>query len=116
MRFGIILLGFFLMSGCTALVVGGAAVGGYQLGKDEREPAVVASDSAITTKIKGKYIADTVVSVFNIGVRTYEGTVTLTGAVGSFVARDQAAVIAKATKDVVMVNNQIIVEDRSDPK
>jgi len=116
MRFGITLLAFFLMSGCTALVVGGAAVGGYQLGKDEREAAVVASDSAITTKIKGKYIADTVVSVFNIGVRTYEGTVTLTGAVGSFVARDQAAILAKDTKGVVMVNNQIVVEDKSDPK
>ena len=116
MRFGITLLALFLMSGCTALVVGGAAVGGYQLGKDEREPAVVASDSAITTKIKGKYIADSVVSVFNIGVRTYEGTVTLTGTVGSFVARDQAATLAKGTGGVVMVNNQVVVEDKSDPK
>ena len=86
------------------------------LGKGEREPAVVASDSAITTKIKGKYVGDTTVSVFNIGVRTYEGTVTITGTVGSFVARDQAAIIAKATRGVVMVNNQIVVEDKSDPK
>ena len=116
MRFGTTLLALLLMSGCTALVIGGAAVGGYQLGKDEREPAVVASDSAITTKIKGKYIADSVVSVFNIGVRTYESTVTLTGTVGSFVARDQAAILAKDTKGVVTVNNQIVVEDKSDPK
>jgi len=109
-------LALFLMSGCTALVVGGAAVGGYQLGKDEREPGVVASDSTITTKIKGKYAADSVVSVFVIGVRTYEGTVTLTGTVGSFIARDQAGRIAKDTKGVAMVNNQIVVEDRSAPK
>jgi hyperosmotically inducible protein len=105
-----------LLSGCTALVVGGAAVGAYQLGKDEREPAVVASDSAITTKIKGKYVADSVVSVFNIGVRTYEGTVTLTGTVGSFVVRDQAGRVAKDTGGVVVVNNQIVVEDQSDPR
>jgi len=116
MRFGLALLAFMLLSGCTALIVGGAAVGGYQLGKDEREPAVVASDSAITTKIKGKYVADSVVSVFNIGVRTYEGTVTLTGTVGSFVARDQAGRIAKDTGGVLVVNNQIVVEDQSDPK
>ena len=116
MRFGFTLLALFLLSGCTALVVGGAAVGGYQLGKDERAPSVVASDSAITTKIKGKYIADSNVSVFNIGVRTYAGTVTLTGTVGSFVARDQAGSIAKGTKGVIAVNNQIVVEDRSDPK
>ena len=116
MRLGLTLLALMLLSGCTALVVGGAAVGGYQLGKDEREPAVVASDSAITTKIKGKYVADSVVSVFNIGVRTYEGTVTLTGTVGSFVARDQAGRIAKDTGGVLVVNNQIVVEDQSDPR
>ncbi len=116
MRFFLTFLALILLSGCTALVVGGAAVGGYQLGKDEREPAVLASDSAITTKIKGKYVADSVVSVFNIGVRTYTGTVTLTGTVGSFVARDQAGSIARNTKGVVTVNNQIVVEDRSDPR
>ena len=116
MRLGITLITLVLLSGCTALVVGGAAVGGYQLGKDERTPSVVASDSTITTKIKGKYVADSTVSVFGIGVRTYEGTVTLTGTVSSFVARDQAGAIAKGTRGVTIVNNQIIVEDKSDPK
>jgi len=116
MRIGITLLALVLLSGCTALVIGGAAVGGYQLGKDERAPSVVASDSAITTKIKSKYVADSTVSVFGIGVRTYEGTVTLTGTVSSFVARDQAGSIAKSTNGVAVVNNQIVVEDKSDPR
>ncbi len=116
MRIVATILILFMLSGCTALLIGGAAVGGYQLGKDEREPGVVASDSAITTKIKGKYVADSVVSVFNIGVRTYEGTVTLTGNVGSFVAREQAGKLAKETNGVTAVNNQVVVEDRSDPK
>ena len=102
-----------VLGGCTAALVGGAAVGGYQLGKDEREPGVVASDSAITTKIKGKYVADSVVSVFNIGVRTYEGTVTLTGTVGSIKARNQAESLARDTKGVRTVNNLIVIEDRS---
>ncbi len=116
MRIAVAALALVLMSGCTALVVGGATVGGYQPGKDEREPNVVAADSAITTLIKDQYTADTTVSVFEIGVRTYEGIVTLTGTVGIFVARDQAGYIAKSTKGVVAVNNQIVVEDRSDPK
>ena len=116
MRPEIALLALVLLSGCTALVIGGAAVGGYQLGKDERPASVVASDSTITTKIKSKYVADSIVSVFSIGVRTYEGTVTLTGSVGSFVARDQAGSIAKSTGGVTTVNNQIVVEDKSDPK
>ena len=83
MRSMIVLLSIFVLSGCTALAVGGAAAAGYQLGKDERTPSVVASDSAITTKIKGKYVADSIVSVFNISERTWEGTVTLGGTVGS---------------------------------
>jgi len=102
-----------LVSGCAAALVGGAAVGGYHVGKDERDAGVVASDSAITTKIKSKYAADSVVSVFDIGVRTWEGTVTLTGAVGSFRARDTAGDIASATNGVKAVNNLIEVEDRS---
>ncbi len=111
MRMAITALTLLLMSGCTALVVGGAAVGGYQLGKDEREPKVVDADSSITTKIMGQFDADTTVSVFKISVRTYEGIVTLTGTVGSFVARDQAGIIAKSTNGVTAVNNQIVVAD-----
>ena len=114
MRILAVILCFLMLPGCTALMVGGAAVGGYQVGKDERPAGVVASDSAITTKIKGKYAADSVVSVFSIGVRTYEGTVTLTGTVGSYLARDQAESIAKGTKGVKAVNNLVAVADRSD--
>ena len=113
MRWILVLLSVFALSGCTALAVGGAAAAGYQLGKDEREPSVVASDGAITTKIKGKYVADSIVSVFNISVRTYEGTVTLGGTVGSYLAREQAEELAKETSGVKAVNNQIIVEDKS---
>jgi len=116
MRIAIAVVMMFLLSGCTALLVGGAAVGGYQLGKDEREPSVVASDSAITTKIKSKYVADSIVSAFNVGVRTYEGTVTLTGTVSSYVARDQAVRLAKETKGVALVNMQMVVEDKSAPR
>ena len=53
------------------------------------------------------------VSVFNIGVRTYEGTVTLSGTVGSILARDRAVSLARETDGVVTVNDQILIEDRS---
>ena len=113
MRKIFLLLPLLALSGCAALVVGGAGVVGYQLGKDERPPEVVTSDSAITTKIKGKYVADDIVSVFNIGVRTYEGTVTLSGTVGSLAARNRAESLARGTNGVQAVNNQIIIEDQS---
>jgi len=111
MRPTLAILSLLMLSGCTALVVGGAAVGGDQRGKDERQPSVVASDSAITSKIKAKYAADSIVSVFIISVRTYEGRVTLSGVVNSFVARDQAMDLAKSTAGVKTVTNQIVVED-----
>jgi len=113
MRRLVVLVSLLALSGCTALAIGGAAAVGYQVGKDERTAGVVAADSAITTKIKGKYVADSLVSAFNIGVRTYEGTVTLTGTVGSIAARNQAESLASGTSGVKVVNNQIVIEDRS---
>ena len=82
-------------------------------GSNERAATVVASDTAITSKITGKFAADEIVSVFEIGVRTYKGTVTLSGKVGSIAARNRAESIARDTKGVQAVNNQIVLEDRS---
>jgi len=110
MRYLVLVAMIFALSGCTALVVGGAATAAYQVGKDDRKPEVVASDSAITTKIKSKYAVDSVVSVFGIGVRTYEGEVTLSGTVSSDVARDVAVTLAKDTGGVKSVANQIVVK------
>lgn len=109
MRTLMVLVCSLVICGCTSMMVGG----GYQVDKDERPAGVVASDSAITTKIKSKYAADPVVSVFNIGVRTWEGTVTLSGTVGSYIARDQAESIAKSTGGVKAVNNHLVIADRS---
>ena len=110
MRYLVLLVMIIALSGCTALVGGGAATAAYQVGKDERVPEVIASDSAITTKIKSKYAVDSVVSVFGIGVRTYEGVVTLSGTVSSDVARDVAVTLAKDTGGVKSVANQIVVK------
>ena len=111
MRIGMTLLSFILLSGCTALVMGSSESGSYQTSKDEREPAVSRSDSAISASIKGLFGEDPVVNKFNIGVRTYNGTVTITGTVDNSAARDQAGKIAKNADGVVIVNNQIVVED-----
>ena len=110
MRYVVLVAMIFVLSGCTALLVGGAATAAYQVGKDERKPEVIASDSGITTRIKSKYAVDSVVSVFGIGVRTYEGEVTLSGTVSSDVARDVAVTLARDTGGVKSVANQIVVK------
>jgi osmotically-inducible protein OsmY len=106
---GITLLALILTSGCTAFVVGGG--GGYQPGKDERASQVVSSDSAITTEINSKFASDPLVRDHAIVVRTYKGTVTLTGTVPKAVVRDQAGRIAQSAKGAAMVNNQIVVDE-----
>lgn len=107
MRLGITLLALILTSGCTAFVVGG---GGYQAGKGGRAPAAVSSDSAITNEINGRFASDAMVRDYPIVVRTYKGTVTLTGTVPLAAARDQAGRIAQSAKGATMVNNQIVVD------
>lgn len=108
MRTLLFLTSLLALSACTAVVVGNG-----NSGNNERPASVVASDSAITAKVKSKLAADDIVSIFVIGVRTYKGTVTLTGSVGSIAARNRAEAIARDTGGVRAVNNQILLEDQS---
>ena len=67
------------------------------------------SDAAITTKVKAKFAADKQVSATNIHVDTDNGVVKLSGTARSQQEADRAASIAKTTKGVVSVDNNIQV-------
>lgn len=98
------------LSGCTALLLGGAAAGGYALGKDERPPGQVVDDGTITASIKTRLLADKYVKGLRLDVDTYNGVVTLHGNVHSYVERTQAEKIARdiiGVKDVVNKINVI---------
>lgn len=97
------------LSGCTALIVGGAAAGGYVVAKDERGAGQIAEDSAISTAVKAKFIADKYVAAGDVKVNTYESVVTLTGDVSSFISREQAQRIAEGVRGVEKVENEIRV-------
>ncbi len=105
----VLLLGGLLTVGCVPLVVGGAAVGGYYLGKDDRDAAQIAEDSSITAKVKSRFIGDKYVDAFDINVDTYENAVTLHGNVTNTIAREQAGKLAAAVSGVQSVDNQIKV-------
>jgi hyperosmotically inducible protein len=104
-----IVLGGLLTVGCVPLVVGGAAVGGYYLGKDDRDAAQIAEDSSITAKVKSRLIGDKYVDAFDINVDTYENVVTLHGNVTNMIAREQAEKLATGVPGVMGVENQIKV-------
>ena len=109
MRLVAVILAGLLLTGCAALVVGGAAVGGYQVGKDERSASQIAKDGTINATIKSKLIADKIVSAINVNVDTYNSQVTLTGTVGSYVERDQAGRVAQSVDGVASVDNKLKV-------
>jgi len=67
-------------------------------------------DATITAKIKAEFVKDKTVSAANIKVDTDEkGVVTLSGNAKSKVEADQAVKIARATRGVTSVRNEITV-------
>jgi len=75
----------------------------------DRSSGQVAQDDAISASIRQQFSADSAVSQYPIGIRTVDGKVTLSGAVGSYQARDRAVQIATNTKNVGSVSNRMIV-------
>jgi hyperosmotically inducible periplasmic protein len=71
------------------------------------------SDAGITSKIKAKYVADGDINPFNISVETEEGIVYLTGRVKTQANKDEAEQLARDTKGVRQVVNNIQVGDRT---
>lgn len=69
------------------------------------------SDSVITTKVKAEFAKDKVVSATHIKVDTdNNGVVTLSGKAKTKAEADKAVSIAKSTKGVTSVKNEIVVE------
>ena len=102
-------IAFIAQTGCTAVVVGGAAAGGYLLGKDERTIQTITSDAMITSSVKSKLISDNEIKAFDINVNTYESKVTLIGHVMSSTLINRAISLAKSVEGVTGVKSHLIV-------
>lgn len=75
-----------------------------------RSTGEVVDDATITTKVKAKLLDDSQLSGFAISVSTFEGEVTLTGAVDSEDAKEHATAIAKSVDGVKEVHNLLNVK------
>jgi hyperosmotically inducible protein len=71
--------------------------------------ACSASDPGITTAVKAKLAADDTVKAYKIDVDTKDATVTLTGSVDTAEAKTRAVELARATKGVTSVVDQLSV-------
>ena len=75
-----------------------------------RTAGQVVDDATITTKVKTKLLKDSIMSGFAISVQTFEGEVTLTGAVTSEDIRQRATILANSVLGVQKVHNLIKVK------
>lgn len=98
----------------TTLVVGAllAPVAGYAADKSMTESVKEnVADSVITTKIKAKFAKDKQVGAMAIKVETDDkGAVTLSGNARSMAEANQAVKLARDTKGVTSVKNDIMVQ------
>lgn len=85
-------------------VSNGMATAGQSVGHGMAVTGRVISDSTITTMIKSKYLADSTLKSFQIGVETTKGVVALTGQVGTKAQYKHAIRIAKNTSGVTSVD------------
>jgi osmotically-inducible protein OsmY len=67
-------------------------------------------DTTITTKVKAKLFDDPQTSGFAISVKTYQGTVQLSGFVTGDKEKDRAAELARGVPGVKNVKNDLIIK------
>lgn len=67
-------------------------------------------DSVITTKVKAAIFDEKTLKTLQIKVKTYKGVVQLSGFVDSPESVEKAGQVAKGVKDVVSVENDLIVK------
>ncbi len=93
----ILLCAWFVCSLCSCRTAAGRSAG------------QVFDDMNITTVIKARMFNDPYLSGFAVSVDTFQGEVTLTGAVDAEFAKKRATELAETVNGVTKVNNLLIV-------
>lgn len=77
-----------------------------------RTPGAVVDDTTITSKVKAKLLDDPMTKGLSIYVDTFEGNVTLTGAVASQEERRRAIELARSVAGVKTVKDTLNIKSR----
>ncbi|MGP1630158.1 MAG: BON domain-containing protein [Giesbergeria sp.] len=96
-------LAFAAMAGITVISTGCAVA------RHQETVGSYVDDAGITTAVKAKMGEDKSVATTSISVETLNGTVQLSGFAKSQLEKDKAGEIARTTKNVKNVHNNIIV-------
>ena len=96
-------IAFAALAGITIISTGCA------VGRGQQTAGAYVDDAAITTAVKAKFASDKTVSATALNVETLNGTVQLSGFAKSATEKAQAETIARDTKNVRAVRNDIVV-------
>lgn len=96
-------IAFALLAGATVVTTGCAVIRGQET------PGAYVDDAAITTAVKAKFVEDKSVDAGAIKVETLNGTVALSGFAKSSTEKAQAELLARNTKGVREVRNNLLV-------
>ncbi len=96
-------LAFAILTGATILGTGCSVIRGQET------PSAYVDDAAITTAVKAKFVEDKTVDAGAIKVETLNGTVALSGFAKSPAEKAQAEFLARNTKGVREVRNNLAV-------
>jgi hyperosmotically inducible periplasmic protein len=96
-------LAFALLAGATIVTTGCSVIRGQET------VGAFVDDTAITTAVKAKFVEDKTVDAGAIKVETLNGTVALSGFAKSNAEKAQAEFIARNTKGVRDVRNNLTV-------
>jgi osmotically-inducible protein OsmY len=99
----------FAAGGCAPLLIGGAAAGAAIVVTDRRSPGIQLEDQAIELRLRSALDGKLPDSVANIGIKSYNQRVLLTGEVTTAEAKAQAQAIAEQSPNVLGVRNEIHV-------
>lgn len=90
-------------------LVAGLALSGCAVIRDQQSAGAYIDDAAISTSLKAKYVESKTVSAGSVQIETLNGVVQLSGFVKSAAEKAEAERIARETKGVKEVKNNLQV-------
>jgi len=98
------------MIAAAGLALSGTALPGCASTRTHESTGEYIDDSVITTKVKAAILDDSLLKYHQISVKTYKGTVQLSGFVDSEQAVRRAGQVASGVHGVTSVKNDLIVK------
>ena len=98
-----------VLPGCAPLVIGAVAAGTAAVATDRRSTGTQLDDKTIQVRVANELRDALRGNDIHINVNSFERRVLLTGEVGTEAVKAQAGTLASRSKDVRMVNNELII-------